>query len=146
MRRRSGAVCGLKSPTPLMSSPRRRCRIRIDKEFRALIPPLTPGERTQLEENIVAAGRATDPLALWGDVLLDGHNRLDICTKHRLPFTTTQVRLANRTEAREWIVRRQFGRRNLTPFQRIELALKLAPLIAAQAKANQGRRTDIHHN
>ena len=123
-----------------------RPRIRIDKEFRALIPPLTPGERTQLEENIVAAGRAMDPLVLWGDVLLDGHNRFDICTKHRLPFTTTQVRLANRRDAKAWIVRRQFGRRNLTPFQRIELALKLAPLIAAQAKANQGRRTDIHHN
>jgi len=45
----------------------RRPRIRIDREFRALIPPLTPGERAQLEENIVAAGRATDPLALWGD-------------------------------------------------------------------------------
>ena len=59
------------------------------------------------------------------------------CRKHRLPFTTTQVKLANRADAKAWIVRRQFGRRNLTPFQRIELALKLAPLIAAQAKANR---------
>jgi N6-adenosine-specific RNA methylase IME4 len=121
-----------------------RRRIRIDKEFRALIPPLTPGERAQLEENIIAAGRAMDPLVLWGNILLDGHNRLDICMKHRLPFTTTQVKLASRADAKAWIVRRQFGRRNLTPYQRIELALKLEPLIAAQAKANQGRRTDLN--
>ncbi len=113
--------------------PHKGTRIRIDKEFRALIPPLTSGERAQLEENIIAAGRPTDPLALWDEVLLDGHNRFDICTKRGLPFTTTQVRLSNRVEARAWIVRRQFGRRNLTPFQRIELALKLAPMIAAQA-------------
>lgn len=123
-----------------------RNRIRLDRAFHALIPPLTPGERTQLEENIVAAGRATDPLVLWGDVLVDGHNRYDICRTHHLPFTTTPVRLANRAEAREWIVRRQFGRRNLTPFQRIELALQLAPLLSARAKANQGTRNDLLQN
>ena len=90
-----------------MAVNRRRPRIRIDPEFRALIPPPTPGERSQLETNIIAAGRAMDPLALWGDVLLDGHNRLDICTRRGLPFTTTQVQLANRTDARAWIGRRR---------------------------------------
>lgn len=25
-----------------------------------------------------------DPLVLWGDVLIDGHNRYSICTKHGL--------------------------------------------------------------
>jgi hypothetical protein len=84
-------VAPTESAAVSMSTKIRRPRIRIDREFRALIPPLTPGERSQLEENIIAAGRATDPLALWGDVLLDGHNRLDICTKRGLPFTTTQV-------------------------------------------------------
>jgi hypothetical protein len=33
-----------------------------------------------------------------------------------------------------WIIRNQFGRRNLAPFTRVELALKLEPLIAAKAK------------
>jgi hypothetical protein len=44
----------------------RRLRIRIDPEFHALIPALTPVERTQLEENIVTAARAMDPLVPVG--------------------------------------------------------------------------------
>jgi len=40
-----------------------------------------------------------------------------------------------------WIIQNQFGRRNLTPFVRAELALRLEPLIAAQGQ--QGRRSDL---
>src|SRR5207248_617847 len=36
-----------------------------------------------------------------------------------------------------WVIRNQFGRRNLNDFQRAELALKLKPLIEVEAKANQ---------
>jgi hypothetical protein len=35
-----------------------------------------------------------------------------------------------------WIIHNQFGRRNLPPFARAELALKLEPMIAAKAKEN----------
>ena len=42
-----------------------------------------------------------------------------------------------RDRAKEWILRNQFGRRNLNPMQRAELALKLEPLIAARAKQKQ---------
>jgi hypothetical protein len=27
---------------------------------------------------------------LWGDILVDGHNRYVICTQHGLPFQTVQ--------------------------------------------------------
>jgi len=27
---------------------------------------------------------------LWGDLLVDGHNRYEICRKHGLPFQTVQ--------------------------------------------------------
>ena len=37
----------------------------------------------------------------------------------------------------------QFGRRNLSAYDRSVLALKLKPIIAEKAKANQGTRTDI---
>lgn len=37
----------------------------------------------------------------------------------------------------EWIILNQFGRRNLLPFQRSELALRLKPIIRAKAKENQ---------
>ncbi len=40
----------------------------------------------------------------------------------------------------------QLARRNLTPFQRVELVPKMEPLIAAKAKAQQGTRTDLPQN
>src|SRR5689334_20469111 len=62
-------------------------RIIIDDEIRALIPPLTTDERTQLMENLQAEG-CRDPLVVWKGhgVLLDGHNRRDICTELGIPF------------------------------------------------------------
>jgi hypothetical protein len=31
-------------------------------------------------------GGCRDALVLWGDVLVDGHNRYGICTKHGIAF------------------------------------------------------------
>ena len=88
----------------------------IDPEFRALIPPLTAEEKAQLEQNILTDG-CREPLTLWDDILLDGHNRYEICTRHNLPFGTTRVVLENREAAINWIINNQLGRRNLTPEQ-----------------------------
>ena len=51
--------------------------------------PLTPEEHDALERSILAEG-CRDALVLWGDVLVDGHNRYGICQKHGLPFQTVQ--------------------------------------------------------
>jgi len=117
--------------------------ITLDPEFQSLIPPLSPNELAQLEANIVADG-CRDPLVTWNGILLDGHNRHEICARLGLPFATSAIELADRNEAIEWIIRNQFGRRNLVPFVRAELAMRLEPIIVARAKANQGKRTDLN--
>src|SRR5690606_28500655 len=94
--------------------------LRIDPEFRALIPPLTDDEKRLLEQSIVAEG-CRDPLVAWGDVLIDGHNRYEICTRRGVPFEVVRRDFTDRSEAREWIIRNQLGRRNLTPEQRAYL-------------------------
>ena len=109
--------------------------VRIDAEFRALIPPLSPEERRQLEENIKADG-CRDPLVAWGGVLIDGHNRFEICEASGLEFKVKEMEFGDRANAKIWIIQNQFGRRNLPPFIRCELALKLEPLVAARAKEN----------
>ena len=117
-------------------------RIQIDPEFKALIPPLAPDERSQLEANILADG-VRDPLVLWGDVLIDGHNRYAICEAHDLPFETVQLEFETRTEARIWIRNNQFGRRNLSAAWRIELELGNKQDLKEIGKKSQGARTDI---
>lgn len=88
--------------------------IEIDPEFQSLIPPLAPDELAQLEANILADG-CRDPLVVWGGILIDGHNRHEICTRHGLPFETVEMVFADRDAAMDWMDANQLGRRNLTP-------------------------------
>ena len=91
-------------------------KIVIDNEFRALIPPLSAEERAQLEANILADG-CRDPLVVWGNTLIDGHNRHEICTKHGLPFKVVSRDFPDREAAMDWMDANQLGRRNITPDQ-----------------------------
>lgn len=116
--------------------------LQIDNEFQSLIPPLSPEEYAALESNLLDEG-CRDALVVWGDILVDGHNRYRICKVHGIPFQTINREFENRQGAIEWIIRNQFGRRNLPAYERARLALKLKPLIAARAKEHQGERTDI---
>lgn len=115
----------------------------VDKEFRSLIPPLRDEELRDLETAIITDG-CRDALVVWQGILLDGHNRLEICQKNKLKFKTVSIELPDRIDARLWIGKNQLARRNLTDFSRAELVLKLKPEIAAKAKENQGMRTDLN--
>ncbi len=88
----------------------------IDPEFQSLIPPPSPEERSQLENNLIAEG-CRDALVLWAGhrILLDGHNRYSLCLKHDIAFRTKEVVLEDREAAWNWIVDNQLGRRNATP-------------------------------
>lgn len=101
----------------------------IDEHFKNLIQPLTPLERSRLEENIQDAGKARNPLVVWPvdgeQVLIDGHNRYEICTEFSLPFTVDEVEFADRNEAEQWILKEQLGRRNLDPVVSSELRGRL---------------------
>lgn len=114
----------------------------IDNHFQSLIPPLSAEEKAQLEENLKVEG-CRDTLITWQGILLDGHNRFEICERLNIPFRTTEIELADRDAAKLWIIKNQFGRRNLCAFDRGSLALKMKDIIAAKAKENQGTRTDI---
>ncbi len=50
---------------------------------------------------------------------------------------TKRIEFKSREDAKQWIILNQFGRRNLSAYDRSLLALKLKPLIAEKAKAKQ---------
>ena len=108
----------------------------IDEELRSLIPPLTGEEYNGLEESIIAEG-CRDALVVWGNILVDGHNRYEICKKHGIAFRTERKDFADRDEAKIWIIKNQFGRRNLPSYERARLALLMKSLFAEKAKENQ---------
>lgn len=108
----------------------------IDNEFKALIPPLTADEKQGLEKSLINEG-CRDALVLWGDTLIDGHNRYEICTRYNIPYKTIQREFTSRQDVIEWIILNQFGRRNLPAHERARLALRLKPVIAEKAKEKQ---------
>lgn len=111
-------------------------KILIDDEFKNLIPPLTDEEYKGLEDSIVKEG-CRDALILWGNTLIDGHNRYEICTKHNIPFKTIQKDFKSRDEVLLWMIDNQKSRRNLTAFSWGMLQSKAIEILSKQAKAKQ---------
>ena len=95
--------------------------VHVDKEFSALCPPLTSEERSLLEQQIKADG-CREALIVWREngkrLLLDGHNRLDICNGHSVQFRVLEKRFDSREDARNFVIANQLGRRNLTDDQK----------------------------
>jgi len=115
--------------------------ITIDNDFQSLIPPLTNEEYAQLEKNILRDG-IRDALITWNGILIDGHNRFKIAQKYGLSYSTVEKNFTDRTDAERWIILNQFGRRNLSAYDRSILALKLKPIIAEKAKEQQIRKPE----
>jgi hypothetical protein len=108
----------------------------IDPEFRDLIQPLTDEEKTELEASLKSSG-CRDTLVCWGDTLLDGHNRYEICNRLSIPYATKPVALKDRDAAKEWIITNQLARRNLEKYQRARLRLVRDAIYKAQGKERQ---------
>ena len=114
--------------------------ITINEELRAYIDPLTEDEYTALERSLLTEG-CRDALVLWGDILVDGHNRYGICQKHNIPFNTVQNKsFQSMDDVHLWMIDNHLGRRSVSDFQRGVLALRKKEIMAervAQAQAAQ---------
>lgn len=108
--------------------------ITVNEELLAYIDPLTTDEREALERSLLAEG-CRDALVLWGDVLVDGHNRHSICTQHGIPFHTVQnSHFKSLDDVHLWMIDQHLGRRSVSDFQRGVLALRKKDILAARAQ------------
>ena len=107
----------------------------IDNSLKVYIPALKQDEYAKLEQSIIDDG-CRDPLVVWDGILIDGHNRYEICTKHGIHFDTKDMYFANHAEAKLWMLKNQLGRRNLSDYDRVQLALELENIYKDMGKAN----------
>lgn len=121
---------------------------KIDPELNEVLPDLSNEDYKALEESLLTEGFKGAPIIIWQgkDIIIDGHNRYQICKKHNIPFEAKEIEFSNKDEVTLWMVKQQMGRRNLTPLQRIELAEKYRPMYRKKAKENQGTRNDLKNN
>ena len=109
----------------------------VKEELKAYIDPLTADEHEALERSILAEG-CRDALVLWGEVLVDGHNRFGICQKHDLPFNTVQnTRFQSMEDVHLWMIEQHLGRRSVSDFQRGVLALRKKEILSSRTQAVQ---------
>jgi hypothetical protein len=97
--------------------------ITIDPEFKNFIRPLSTEERKELKESLASCGLLM-PLIVWKSegktILVDGHSRLSLWKEFDgfdgdFEFNTQELRFGNRDKVKEWIIKNQLGRRNLSP-------------------------------
>jgi hypothetical protein len=113
--------------------------LNVEPELQHLLPPLSESEYTGLEADILKNG-ILSPLVTWNDLIVDGHHRYAICQKHDIPYETVAMAFDSLDAAKLWAWQHQENRRNLTPYQRGEIALQFKPMIAAKAKERQARK------
>ena len=116
--------------------------IQIKDEFKKLIPALTAEEFKQLEQNCLDEG-IREKIITWNGFIIDGHNRFEIATRWNLEYETEAKRFKDENEVKEWMINNQFGRRNLSNYQKSVLALELESVFKEKAKEQQGKRTDL---
>jgi DNA modification methylase len=109
--------------------------MQILQELESLIPPLSNEEFKQLERNILEEG-IREPLITWNGILIDGHNRYRIAQEHDMNYETLEKEFENINRVKEWMINNQFGRRNLSNYQRSVLALQLEDVFREKAKEN----------
>ena len=116
-------------------------KIVIDEEFQKLIRPLSKDERKELKESLSSCGLLM-PLVVWNTegktILVDGHNRLSLWKEFDgfdgdFEFKIQELYFGNRDNAKEWIIKNQLGRRNLSPK---DFSLLVGQLYNQRKKAN----------
>jgi hypothetical protein len=115
---------------PLQSPNSALMDVVVNEELKAYIDPLTSQEYEALERSLLTEG-CRDALVLWGTLLVDGHNRYEICRKHGLPFQTVQnTRFQSMEDVHLWMIDQHLGRRSVSDFQRGVLALRKREIVA----------------
>lgn len=110
---------------------------RIDPKLNGILPKLSETDYKALEQSLLAEGFKGAPIMVWGDVIVDGHNRYEICKKHNIPYEVKSVEFASKEDAIIWMVRQQLGRRSLTPLQRIKIVEEYRPFYKKKAQKNK---------
>ena len=97
------------------------------------ISTLTEDESAALERSLLAEG-CRDALVLWGDLLIDGHNRYALCRKHNIPFETRQnTSFKSIEDVYLWMIENHLGRRSVSDFQRGVLALRKREILQSRS-------------
>lgn len=86
--------------------------LKIAPEFKRLIRPISRKEYHQLEESLVESG-CVNPIFIWNNIIVDGHNRYEICNRLGIKYQTKELSFDCREAVISWICSNQLRRPNI---------------------------------
>ena len=95
----------------------RKQEIVVDQEIKDRLWKLNETEYNNLKESILNDG-CRESLILWNNILIDGHNRFEICKSFGVEYKTIQKQFKSKNDVMKWIDTNQLSRRNITDEQR----------------------------
>jgi hypothetical protein len=108
--------------------------LRIVEEYAALVPLLSISDFETLKISIKQYGQYV-PIVVNKDlVILDGYHRYKVCQELRITPKITTRKFENQLLEKKFIIEINRNRRQLTPFQRIELEYKYEKIESELAK------------
>jgi len=117
--------------------------LKINEEFKSLIPSLTAEEYEGLEASIIQEG-CRDKIVTWKGYIIDGHNRYEICNKHSIAFEVLEKdNFETEADVKLWMINNQFNRRNLPIATRMKLAYRFKEIEAEKAKLRQSNLSNL---
>lgn len=117
--------------------------LKVDEEYRSLLPPLSQPESEALKRSIKEDGLHYPIIANKHGIVLDGHNRLKVCRELGIkPRFEVRDFSNDRLREKKFVIVSNLRRRHLNDFQKIELSqplLSMQRLLAKQRKIRAGR-------
>lgn len=113
-------------------------QLTINPEFKNLIPSLSEEDMMNLEKDIIEYG-CLDPISIWNDMIIDGHNRYNICIKNNIEFKTRSLQFNTEDDVKIWMIKYQIHRRNLNVNDKNRLFYELMEIERKKNVARPGR-------
>ena len=110
--------------------------LKIDPELEHLFPPLAEETLHGLTKSIINDG-CIEPIVVWNETIIDGHNRYRICWENSIPFEYIEKKFLDKEDAKLWMFKKQSNRRNIPAFQRCELVYHLKEAILKEVEQNR---------
>lgn len=119
----------------------------INPNIHNILPQHTEQEMLSLRGSIAERG-VIEPAIVWRghNTIVDGHARIAIAEELGLDCPVIEMDFANETEVILWVIKAHLGRRNLSLFQKCELALKYRAAISAEARERMLRGKALSSN
>ena len=127
--------------------------IKINPEYEALLPKLPKQEYEALKTSIKTEGLHFPIVVNENGVILDGHNRFQICKELCIEAKLETKTFENKLLEKKFVIESNLRRRHLTKFQRVEMGMPLLEIEKELAKQRQlkglpsnGGKVDKHES